>query len=45
MLGKKAAKAVVKGDPEAAGIVSKGTKQKVHEFTESIKESLPGKKD
>jgi pyruvate dehydrogenase (quinone) len=42
MQAKKAAKAIRKGDPEMSGIVAKGTKQKLHEFTESIKESLPG---
>jgi len=39
---KKSAKAVLKGDPEAAGIVKQGVKQKLHEFTETIKEKLPG---
>jgi pyruvate dehydrogenase (quinone) len=42
MQGKKAAKALRKGDPEAWGIATKGAKQKLHEFTESMKESLPG---
>jgi pyruvate dehydrogenase (quinone) len=45
MLGKKSAKAMVKGDPEAGGVIAKGTVQKVHEFTEAIKEALPGGKD
>jgi pyruvate dehydrogenase (quinone) len=44
-LGKKAATAMVKGDPEEAGVIAKGARQKMHEFTESIKESLPGGKD
>jgi pyruvate dehydrogenase (quinone) len=44
-LGKKAAKAMRQGDPEAWGITKKGTKQKMHEFTESIKEALPGGQD
>jgi pyruvate dehydrogenase (quinone) len=43
MQAKKAAKAIRKGDPEAAGIATKGAKQKLHEFTESVKESLPGR--
>ncbi len=41
-LGKKSAKAMLKGDPEEAGVITKGVKQKVHEFTESVKEKLPG---
>jgi pyruvate dehydrogenase (quinone) len=44
-LGKKSAKAMLKGDPEEAGVIAKGARSKVHEFTESIKEALPGKKD
>jgi pyruvate dehydrogenase (quinone) len=36
---------MVKGDPEEAGVIAKGARQKMHEFTESIKESLPGGKD
>jgi pyruvate dehydrogenase (quinone) len=36
---KKAAKAMKKGDPEMFGIVEKGAKQKMHEFTESAKMS------
>lgn len=39
---KKVAKALRQGDPEAWGIVTKGAKQKMHEFTESVKETLPG---
>ncbi len=39
---KKSAKAVLGGDPQAAGIIKEGAKQKLHEFTESIKEKLPG---
>jgi pyruvate dehydrogenase (quinone) len=45
MLGKKAAKALREGDPEAWGITTKGAKQKLHEFTESVKEALPGVKE
>ena len=44
-LGKKAAKALREGDPEAWGITTKGAKQKIHEFTESIKTALPGDND
>src|SRR3954451_18734506 len=44
-LGKKAATAMIKGDPEEIGIITKGVKQKVVEFTESIKEKLPGSDD
>ncbi|HET7325732.1 MAG TPA: thiamine pyrophosphate-requiring protein [Nocardioidaceae bacterium] len=39
---KKAAKALREGDPEAWGITIKGAKQKMHEFTESAKDKLPG---
>ncbi|MGW0231225.1 thiamine pyrophosphate-dependent enzyme [Actinopolymorpha singaporensis] len=43
MQAKKAAQALRKGDPEAVGIAVKGTKQKGHEFTESIRRHLlPG---
>src|SRR5699024_7510630 len=42
MQAKKAAQALRKGDPEAWGIVSKGGKQKMHEFTESVKQAMPG---
>jgi pyruvate dehydrogenase (quinone) len=42
---KKAATAMVKGDPEAAGLIRKGVKQKAHEFTESVKTHLPGGSD
>jgi len=42
---KKAAKAMKKGDPEMFGIVEKGAKQKMHEFTESAKMSLRGGND
>jgi pyruvate dehydrogenase (quinone) len=42
MQAKKAAKALREGDPEAWGITTKGAKQKMHEFTESVKSSLPG---
>ncbi|MGB8961698.1 MAG: thiamine pyrophosphate-requiring protein, partial [Pseudonocardiaceae bacterium] len=41
-LGKKSAKAMLKGDPEEVGVITKGVKQKVHEFTESVKEKLTG---
>jgi pyruvate dehydrogenase (quinone) len=36
------AKAMRQGDPEAWGIATKGAKQKLTEFTESVKEKLPG---
>jgi len=39
-----AAKALAQGDPETFGLVEKGAKQKAHEFTESIKEHLPGRR-
>ncbi|PVZ06870.1 thiamine pyrophosphate-requiring protein [Actinomycetospora cinnamomea] len=42
---KKAATAMAKGDPEAAGLMRKGVKQKAHEFTESVKTHLPGGSD
>jgi pyruvate dehydrogenase (quinone) len=42
-LGKKAAKAMLKGDPEEVGVITHGARQKLHEFTESVKEALPGK--
>jgi pyruvate dehydrogenase (quinone) len=42
MQAKKAAKAMMKGDPEMFGIVEKGAKQKMHEFTESAKTSMRG---
>jgi pyruvate dehydrogenase (quinone) len=45
MQAKKAAKAMKKGDPEMFGIVEKGAKQKMHEFTESAKTSLRGGRD
>ena len=41
---KSVAKALRQGDPEAWGIVTKGAKQKMHEFTESAKEYTPGSK-
>jgi len=44
-LGKKAAISMLKGDPEEIGVITKGVKQKMHEFTESIKEKLPGSND
>ena len=42
-LGKKSATAMIKGDPEEVGVITKGAKQKVHEFTESVRSALPGK--
>ncbi|MFR9800918.1 thiamine pyrophosphate-requiring protein [Pseudonocardia sp. RS010] len=42
-LGEKSAKAMLKGDPEEVGVMTKGAKQKMHEFTESVKDALPGK--
>jgi pyruvate dehydrogenase (quinone) len=36
---------MLKGDPEEVGVITKGVKQKVHEFTESVKEKLPGGED
>ncbi|UNS95870.1 thiamine pyrophosphate-requiring protein [Streptomyces tubbatahanensis] len=42
MQAKKVAKALRQGDPEAWGIATKGGRQKAHEFTESLKRSLPG---
>ena len=45
MQAKKAAKAMKKGDPEMFGIVEKGAKQKMHEFTESAKTTLHGGRD
>jgi pyruvate dehydrogenase (quinone) len=42
-LAKKSARAMLKRDPEEAGVIAKGAKQKLHEFTESVKEALPGK--
>ena len=39
---KSVAKALRQGDPQAWGITTKGAKQKMHEFTESVKEKLPG---
>jgi pyruvate dehydrogenase (quinone) len=41
-LGTKAAAAMLKGDPEEKGVILEGTRQKMHEFTESLKEALPG---
>ncbi len=43
-LGKKSAKAMLKGDPEAVGVIAKGGEGFMHEFTESVKEALPGKR-
>ena len=42
-LGKKSATAMIKGDPEEVGVITKGAKQKMHEFTESVRSALPGK--
>ncbi|MGH3622125.1 MAG: thiamine pyrophosphate-requiring protein [Sciscionella sp.] len=39
---KSVAKALRQGDPQMWGIAVKGAKQKMHEFTESVKEKLPG---
>jgi pyruvate dehydrogenase (quinone) len=44
-LGKKSAAAMLKGDPEEAGVIGKGARQKIHEFTESVKSALPGNDD
>jgi pyruvate dehydrogenase (quinone) len=41
MLGKKAAMAMLKGDPEP-GLIPKGARQKAYEFIEGAKEKLPG---
>jgi pyruvate dehydrogenase (quinone) len=41
-LAKKSAKAMLQGDPEEFGVITKGARQKLHEFTESVKETLPG---
>ncbi len=41
---KKAATALRKGDPEAWGIVAKGARQKMHEFTESARETVSKRK-
>jgi pyruvate dehydrogenase (quinone) len=43
--GKKSAKAMLKGDPEESGVILEGARQKMHEFTESVKTALPGKND
>ncbi|MBA8825920.1 pyruvate dehydrogenase (quinone) [Saccharopolyspora lacisalsi] len=39
---KKTAQALRQGDPEAWGVAIKGAKQKMHEFTESVKKKTPG---
>jgi pyruvate dehydrogenase (quinone) len=44
-LGKKSAAAMLKGDPEEAGVIGKGARQKIHEFTASVKSALPGNDD
>ncbi|SFE83515.1 thiamine pyrophosphate-requiring protein [Blastococcus tunisiensis] len=44
-LGKKSAKAMLKGDPEEVGVITKGARGKMHEFTESVKDALPGNRD
>ncbi|WP_310963529.1 thiamine pyrophosphate-requiring protein [Nocardioides terrisoli] len=45
MQAKKVAKALKKGDSDMPGMATKGAKQKMHEFTESVKQSLPGGND
>jgi pyruvate dehydrogenase (quinone) len=45
MQAKKVAKALREGDPEMWGITTKGGKQKLHEFTESVKHTLSGSGD
>jgi pyruvate dehydrogenase (quinone) len=44
-LGKKSAAAMLKGDPEEAGVIGKGARQKIHEFPEAVKSALPGNDD
>jgi pyruvate dehydrogenase (quinone) len=44
-LGRKSATAMLKGDPEEAGVITKGAKQKLHEFTESVKDAIPGRNE
>jgi pyruvate dehydrogenase (quinone) len=44
-LGKKSAKAMLKGDPEETGVILEGARAKMHEFTESVKSALPGSDD
>ncbi|RBY82367.1 thiamine pyrophosphate-requiring protein [Geodermatophilus sp. TF02-6] len=44
-LGMKSAKAMLKGDPEEAGVIVEGAKQELHKFAEKVREVLPGKKD
>jgi pyruvate dehydrogenase (quinone) len=44
-LGKKSAAAMLKGDPEEKGVIVEGAKQKLHEFTESVRTALPGNHD
>jgi pyruvate dehydrogenase (quinone) len=44
-LGVKSAKAMLKGDPEEKGVIVEGAKQKLHEFTESVRTALPGHSD
>jgi pyruvate dehydrogenase (quinone) len=36
---------MLKGDPEEKGVIVEGAKQKLHEFTESVKTALPGNHD
>ena len=43
-LAKKSARAMLKGDPEEVGVVMKGARQKMVEFTESLKGAFPGSK-
>ena len=44
-LAEKSARAMLKGDPEEAGVIAKGARSKLHEFAESLTEVLPGKSD
>jgi len=39
-LGKKSAKAMLKGDPEEKGVILEGARAKMHEFTESVRTAL-----
>jgi len=44
-LAVKSAKAMLKGDPDEKGVIVEGAKQKLHEFTESVRTALPGHSD
>jgi pyruvate dehydrogenase (quinone) len=44
-LAKKVAKALLSGDEDAVGIAEKGFRGKLSEFTEHIKDKLPGERD